>query len=110
MIGLVLKLERQTGSGWFWLLPCFVLPAALGGGMIGLARMNSRRQRLVVLKYLVIYLPTIAIPIAVQSYGELRAQLWAWGLSLLAQLLVQFWYGKRLTLVQREEAGLAVTC
>src|SRR6266446_10482951 len=67
---------------WAWVFPLFVFPACIVGGIRGILRTKSRRQRLLALKYLVGYLPWIGIPIAAQTYAVGPLYFWAWAVAL----------------------------
>jgi len=105
MVVMAVKVTRDWPPGWFmWFAPLVVFPAALVGGISEYWRVGSNCQRLLMLRYLAVYLPFIGFPIAAIVYCG-----WVWQLAIAVlmlpfQLGLPFWYARRMKLLRQAEA------
>ena len=89
-----------------WLLPLVLFPFLAGMTWFIGWRAKPREQRLLLLKYLSVYLPWIAGPIAFNLYGGLWGlwgQLIAVAIALPFQILVPLWYSKKAKRLEQHE-------
>jgi hypothetical protein len=108
LVEVAVKDTRLDGhSGFVWFFPLGLMPALTAMSVVLLGRTKSARQEAMIFKYLVIYLPCIGIPLAVQAFGGMRAETVAWLVALPAQILIPFWLSGRIQKLAGEEAGAA---
>ena len=104
---LLIEVALKAAGTFVWFFPLVLMPLLSLVSMVQIWGTKSQRQRNLTLKYLAIYLPCIGIPLAVQVYGALQAQIWAWLVALPAQIFIPFWFSRKLEKIRREEASPA---
>jgi hypothetical protein len=92
---------KNRSDAWVWLFPCLLFPLLLGVAIVNVIRAKGLELKVLLLKYLTIYLPICSVLVAATVYTTGKWQLMATLIVTLFQIWLPFRVAKKIRLLQQ---------